>query len=379
MEISNPYIFIFSFLIIAGLIFSTPIFSYIDRNTEKKSKHNVPLDSLRYFLASFVFIAHSIGIYDYVLHGTFRGKYEEINMLAKVGVALFFAITGALFWAKIKKGNTNWVGLYKSRFFRIVPLIWFNSLIICTIIIFITKEEPTRKIYDWFDFINNNRPDFSTLNGTWIFTGGVFWTLVYEWGFYFALPILSLFAKRSFELSAGLAFCLIYIGKTFMPSIPLHYLMFFVIGMLADDISDKITISKVQLNILLSLSIGTLLYFMPYTNDVSSFSNILLFIIIFSVYKGADLFGVLSLRGFQRLGEASYSVYIMHALILYSVMKVAKLYDTLIGNENFIFISCYFLILLASSVTYRFIEKPFINLGKVQYIKSSKSNSLIEK
>lgn len=371
MQISNPYVFVFLFLVIAGLIFSLPAFKYIDSKNEKNHKHNVPLDSLRYFLASFVFIAHSIGIYDFVLHGTFRGKYEEINMLAKVGVALFFAITGALFWAKIKKGNTNWIQLYKARFFRIIPLMWFNSLIICITIILITKEVPTSSIYSWFDFINNKRPDFSSLNGSWIFTGGVFWTLVYEWGFYFALPLLSIFAKRSFELSTGLAFLLIYIGKAFIPDLPLHYLMFFVIGMLADDISDKITPTKVHLNIALALSIVTLLYYMPYTNDVSSFSNVLLFIIIFCVYKGADLFGILSIRGFKRLGEASYSIYIMHALILYSAMKVASKYDVLIGNETIIFISCYFIILLASSVTYSYIEKPFIRLGRVQYIKNT--------
>lgn len=103
MELTYPYIFVFSFLIIAGFFFSLPFFKYIDSNGYDKVSHNIPLDSLRYFLASFVFIAHSIGIYDYILHGMFRGKYAEIDLLARSGVALFFAITGMLFWGKIKE------------------------------------------------------------------------------------------------------------------------------------------------------------------------------------------------------------------------------------------------------------------------------------
>jgi peptidoglycan/LPS O-acetylase OafA/YrhL len=364
MELSYPYFFVFGFLFIAGLFFSLPIFNYMDTKLPHPKSHNIPLESIRYFLASFVFIAHSIGINDFILTGDFRGKYDQIDLLARSGVALFFAITGLLFWGKIKKGNTNWISLYVNRFFRIVPLIWFNSALICIIIIGLTREAPSIEIIKWFDFINNNRPDFTSMKGTWIFTAGVFWTLVFEWGFYFLLPALSMFARRSFEFSTLLAFILVYTGKIFFPQLQLHYLMFFVIGMLASDISDRINLKKHQLDIILSSSIALLLIFRPFPNDVSSFANVLYLIIMICINKKADIFGLLKIKGFQRLGAASYSIYIMHAVVLYSLLEFAQKNNFLFGNEKIIYISGYFAVLLVSTLTYKFIEEKFMSIDR---------------
>lgn len=365
MELTYPYLFVFCFLTVAGLFFSLPFFKYVDQKTPPNSSHNIPLDSLRYFLASFVFIAHSIGIYDHVLHGTFRGKYLEIDLLARSGVALFFAITGLLFWDKLKKKEVNWPKLYINRFFRIVPLIWFNTILIGVILFSISKEAPNQNYFKWFDFINDKKPDFTEFKNAWIFTAGVFWTLVYEWGFYFTLPALSMFSKRPLVASITISFALIYVGNFFFPKMHLHYLMFFVIGILASDISELVKLKKTHLDIILLTSIVTLLYFMPYPNDISSFSNVLFLSIMICINKKADLFGFLSIKGFQRLGLSSYSIYVMHGVILYCIIKYSFKHEFLIGNETYIFLLGYAIVLLFSTLTYKFIEDKFIEIGRM--------------
>lgn len=52
MELTYPYLFVFSFLIIAGLFFSMPIFKCVENRDSNKTSQNIPLKSLRYFLAS---------------------------------------------------------------------------------------------------------------------------------------------------------------------------------------------------------------------------------------------------------------------------------------------------------------------------------------
>lgn len=140
--------------------------------------------------------------------------------------------------------------------------------------------------------------------------------------------------------------------------------MFFVIGMIASDISDFVRIKKTHLDIILLATIVTFLFFMPYPNDISSTSSVFFLIIIVCVNKKADLFGLLSIRGFHRLGVSSYSIYIMHASIIFVIMKLSHKHNLLIGNEIIIFPLCYIITLIASTITYRIIEHNFMNLGR---------------
>lgn len=364
MFIDHPYIFSIVFLFVAGVVFSLPVFRFMDSANPQAHDHNHAMDSLRYFLASFVFISHGSRMIGHVNDGTWKSVSPELNYMATLGVSLFFCITAVLFWGKIKESNINFTKLYINRFFRIVPLIWFNSIVIIIITCVLSMSFPDWNVLYWFDPLNNNRPDFNGFRGSWALTGGVFWTLVFEWGFYFTLPFLFFFRKNKLGVSITLMFVFIYISDYILLDINFGVIMPFVIGMLAIDISERIVINKLLANTVFILSVVSLFYFLPKLQNVASISNFLMLLIMICVIKRADAFGFLKIKGFQRLGAASYSIYIMHALVLFISFKVAKKFDILNAYPSTVMVLSSMLILLISAFTYKYIEMPFIRYGR---------------
>ncbi|MEN3758950.1 acyltransferase [Aeromonas veronii] len=376
MHITHPYIYVFSFLIVAGLFFSLPTFKFIDDSSSPE--RNTPLDSIRYFLASFVFFSHAFFLRDIVLKGTWTGHTSpEIAYLAQIGVTVFFMITGYLFWNIVKKEHIDWVDLYKNRIFRITPVLFFNNLFIAAIIFYITTTLPNGNFIKWFDIINNNLSDYSAYTPTWSLTAGVRWTLVYEWGFYFSLPILALLNKKPFETVLGLLFISIYAADYLNPKIPFNFMSMFFFGMLISELSSKINTSTLILDILFVVVILIIFTMNPTVYVTSSILNPLLAIAVFCLSKGATIFGLLNIKGFKRLGQASYSIYIMHASVIFIIYKVANKFNLLTENSSSICVSIlsFTIVLFVSTLTYAIIERPFMRFGKKLKIKPYESTA----
>lgn len=108
-------------LIIALLIFSLPVFRFIDEETEAVRSNS--LDGMRFLLASFVILHHLDCLHSYITKGMWSPSSLWLTYMGKYGVALFFMTTAYLFWGKVRNKETvDWVDLYKKRFLRIVPL-----------------------------------------------------------------------------------------------------------------------------------------------------------------------------------------------------------------------------------------------------------------
>src|ERR1700761_4154599 len=86
--------------------------------------HITELDGLRALAALSVFVSHA-GLYSHYLA---TGRWELVapvfTVLGQGGVALFFMITGFLFWGRLLRahGRPDWRILYIGRVFRIGPL-----------------------------------------------------------------------------------------------------------------------------------------------------------------------------------------------------------------------------------------------------------------
>jgi peptidoglycan/LPS O-acetylase OafA/YrhL len=368
MIIPHPYFFVMSFLILAGLFFSLPVFKCFDGAENQNSSRHMSLDAIRYFLASFVFFSHSLYLYNVVINNNAWGGHTspEIAYLAEMGVTVFFMISAYLFWGIVKrsKDNMNWLELYKGRFFRIVPLVFFSTFCIIVTVTIITHEMPNKAAMDWFNVLAETKPDFSSFTNTWTLTAGVYWTLVYEWGFYFSLPLLSLFLRKPIELTISLLFLILYAGSFAFPNLPFRFIIMFIFGMLVSDLSDKIYFSARTLDILFLSTVALIFIIHPTTLTYSNSMNLLLALSLLCLVKGATVFGLLSFKGFKRLGDASFSIYIMHPLVIFICYKIAFKHQVL--NEHILVISClaYFLVLVVSLLTHQFIEKPFMTLGK---------------
>lgn len=370
MIIEFQYTYVFLFILGSAAIFTLPIFSYLDSEDDERRNHS--MDSLRGFLACFVVCTHLAAMYYLFKDNNWKNPNFKIGYLARVGVSLFFMLTGFLFWEKIKKSNNlNWAKLYQKRVLRIVPLIYFQTILCIITILIITRFNFSLKNFyqifmqslHWFDFINNDKPPINNYKNSYYLTGGVLWTLVYEWGFYFSLPILYLFRKKSKEFVFGICFIIIYGSTLIEINADLKSVLLFALGMFCSETKDYFKFKKLYLDFCLLLAIFLILIFKP-DHVVNSYLNFFYVIIIITVVNGANIFGLLSNIGLRRLGKISYSIYIIHPVILFISFLSMDKFNMLYGSNIYLFYVPLFFVLVISSLTYKWIEMPFMQIKK---------------
>ncbi|HHT3526610.1 TPA: acyltransferase family protein [Enterobacter asburiae] len=370
--VEHQYLYIFGITIFIGMIFSLPIFKYLD--DEVHEKRNTGMDGLRYFLASFVAIFHSDYFVRYITTGKWETIYNDVSYIAQFSVSIFFMITAFLFWGKVStKDNIDWVNLYKDRFFRIAPATIFTAMLSIVVILYLTNyPNPSnylhaKDVFRWMDMgLFYNYPPMNYFKDSWVFLG-VFWTLQWEWGFYFSLPLLYLFRKNGTAFVLALMFIFIYLIG-FIPAlnnIKIGVCILFVAGMLCYDLLGKIRINKITCEVILLVSIVGIFIYQP-----ELYSTTMLpwyFCMLFAICKGANLFGVLSFKGFVRLGNVSFSIYVLHSVILYTIFTWMHTSNIIKEPADFklVYLLCAFgMVCVISSLCYALIERPFINLGR---------------
>jgi peptidoglycan/LPS O-acetylase OafA/YrhL len=351
------------------------------------------IDGLRGFLAISVLFHHFIITWYWKVNGRWTRPPEDYYQnYGKVSVALFFMITGFLFIFKIMKenGKINWFEFYESRIFRIFPLYIF-AVIIITLIIFYRSDfelkvsflEIIKQYAQWGIFYGNTINNFAD---TKTIIAQVDWTLKYEWIFYISLPVLARIIMRLKQV--GSLFLLVLSILLFQKPIQFYlidtgFFIFFAIGGFSAyvnkyyEIPDSIIKSKLISSITLVSVVSTIFY--PITFDSVHVALISLFFIL--VVLGNDMFGIFSLKSSVLLGEISYSIYLLHGIILYLVFSVFDIavIETFSLQEYLIFMPliCVSAIFI-SAYTFILIEKPSINLGR-KYILSRILRSFINR
>ncbi|EOZ9303940.1 acyltransferase [Enterobacter hormaechei] len=356
-------------LIVAMLIFSLPVFKFLDDDTLPKRSNS--LDGMRFFLASMVIFHHMDCFYSYYTTGKWAPVSYFLFAAGKYGVALFFMTTAYLFWGKIRmKDSIDWVSLYKGRMLRIMPLALFSSFIAIILLFILTKpfpisNTPISNILSWFDGgIWDSKPPVTTMQRPTIALAGVTWTLKWEWMFYFTLPVMFFFNKRPLELSLSLFAFSFY----FMPAFTkdAYLWSYFFAGMLCRELKERIVLDNIKSELLLISAIIFLLVANPTLFRVPG--TIFLGVIFFSIISGGSILGLLRTKAAIRLGTVSYSLYITQGLILFPAYNLYKHFFSLsIDNNYFIFlVFCFIATCILSSITYHLIELPFMNLGKIK-------------
>ncbi|MEA5104667.1 acyltransferase [Pantoea sp. S18] len=118
---------------------------------------------------------------------------------------------------------------------------------------------------------------------------------------------------------------------------------------------------------------------LSFIDDKSAFPFILWFAVIlsaliFPLSKYNILSRILNSNPVQYLGKISYSVYLLHLIILFVMLRFFSQYKGFQLTYYVLPITVIALTVLASSVTYRFIELPFMNIAKKM---SNKKSSFI--
>lgn len=396
-----PY---FAILLACLALAALPAFRGADA-TGGSGRRTDTLDGLRGFLALGVFAVHAIVHYDYLLSGAWKPSSARFyNVAAVISVALFFMLTGFLFWNKLLKagGRPDWKALYIGRVFRLGPMYVAVVATMIAIVAYRTgfqwRQPPLQVIGQALAWLALGiLPPPPAINGyadTGTILAGVTWTLLFEWLFYFSLPLWAVFVRRGRHLafSAGaVAACLLVIlagtwnggfvsGVKPRPALLLAVLAeliamlatgMLVASLLHERIGERLRLHQARWGALALLAIALAFAAMLGARDVGMLQLLvfcpLLGTFLFVLCSGNDLFGALSWPASRRLSAMSYSIYLAQGLALVAVFAIpgVKAY-ALSGTLPFwiVNIACALALCAGSLLSYRYIEEPGIRAGK---------------
>lgn len=347
------------------------------------------IDGLRGILATAVAFHH------FVLHG-YGAKFgvaapsHFYMSLGPAAVAIFFMITGYLFWSRLlaKADSVNWAELYVNRFFRIYPLYLFLiasyfAVVLCRVHFEIDQpfKQTVFQIGQWLALgVVKNPTPFLNMDAAMSVVGPV-WSLRYEWLFYASLPILSIFARlgRPVALTASALFLVLAVDGLIAEPFR-SFLAEFLCGMLASSIMRTRPALKGDgaIRSIIACALIVAAFRVP---DIiySPVGTLLLGGFFMMIVSGTSIFGVLQTRGAHRLGNMSYSVYLLHSLVITMVMTRPAIVSYALGNNSAFWITCAFMYVttVAMSVaTFSAIERVGISIGKAAITRLNRASDV---
>jgi peptidoglycan/LPS O-acetylase OafA/YrhL len=369
--------------VFTGLVFLLAFFmasvltKHIDIPIERE--RDTQLDGLRGILALAVYICHSAAWYHFLHTGSYMqsgpGLYYQ---LAKVGVFMFFMITGYLFIGKIlreRKKGIDWTKFAISRVLRIAPLYLFA---ICSMLFIIFLESDFQlqdalhvlipDVFEWLTFTVFGAPIINNYENTLLITSHVQWTLVYEWIFYLSLPFVALALHVRvpifYLIIMSLLLASIYFNtdSLFLPSGFIGGALTALICSSYPNIKNIaikpiFSVVAIGLVILQGILFPEFAFIQP-----TKFSAPFLCASFLIIAAGNNLFGLLTTKAAKYLGKISYSIYLMHGIVLFCTFRFVLGFEFAASLSRFSFGLVMFgitvLLLLVSSVTYYLIEEP---------------------
>ncbi|MDD2881513.1 MAG: acyltransferase [Rhodoferax sp.] len=334
----------------------------------------VCIDGLRGYLAFFVFLAHSSVWYFYLHTGKWVIPPSFLyTHFGQSSVALFFMITGFLFFGKLLNGRTrpiDWLQLFVSRLLRLTPLYFIVIILLFFVVVILsngvlieTSPKLLRNIVAWLSFTIFGAPDLNGIKNTWIIVAGVTWSLPYEWKFYFSLPLIAIIiGLRPPIIYIGLSVIFLWYFEVWL--VNFHYLSF-LSGIFAALIVRSEVFCRLAKNRFLSLvAIGCLaaVLFFPTAYELAPLVLLTVFFVL--VAAGNSLFGVLIGSASRTLGELAYGIYLLQGISLFLLfnfvlglpaaraLSAAQHWMVICGLTPILITVCFFV--------FRYIEHPFM-------------------
>lgn len=357
------------------------------------------LEWLDYFRG---FCALGIMLYHYVYWEIDTAVLDASTFLGKVGVygvSMFYVLSGLTLYQvyqhKLEANYSSIRNFYIKRFFRIFPLLWI--VIIATIIL-------NRQIPDWQTLFLNFTGLFGFIkwNG-YIATGA--WSIGNELVFYALFPLFFIFSKKTNKtafwfITLVVSVLFVYFSFFKISTVdtltgqwrdyvnPLNQVPFFFGGFLIGFFFNKkkntffSQASSIYIQTILVIVAILSFIFYPVKGDlvniVTGWNRIAFILICLCLctcfYKASASLPNFIHYPLSKLGEATYSVYLIHPLVRVVTQYVSK---------HFFFMDAYFLIgvsviltIITSLLVYYLFEKKFMNLANRIIEKMETKNNL---
>lgn len=315
------------------------------------------IDGLRGYLAFGVFLHHGCIWYFFLRSGQWTEPPSALyTQLGQASVSLFFMITGFLFTGKLlhtAPAGTDWLRLYVSRVMRIAPL-WLAVKVVVVLLALAVKR---------MHLDSDNPAHLTNTASTGLMTAGVTWTLYFEWTFYLLLPWLALVLQKRPSV-LWLVLSVITVALLGWERINTIFAFTFLGGMVAAGLVRIHALQNLARSTLGSVIAVVLLVaaYACFETAYAPFPTLLLGMAFVLIAAGASLFGLLNLRLSRVFGEITFSVYLLHGLLLYIAYRLIAGLDVA-SNLSF---AAYWWVAAAvtpclvalSYVTYRYLEMP---------------------
>lgn len=288
------------------------------------------------------------------------GKVGDISFLAS-GVDLFFIISGFIIVLIQKRKSRGPLEFIIDRFVRIAPLYYILTMsVVC---IFLVYPEAFRdRVFHWNDllvsllFINHiagNYPEPMIWQG---------WTLEYEMIFYsiFSLCLLSKSTVKTSVLTISAIVVLYFLGMS-------DIMLEFCYGMISAHIfqfakkSNIISIALLIFSIVAILNVG---------NFNMNYRFIYYGIPCLAFFWSAILANDISIKPLVFIGNASYSIYLSHFIVVSFICKEFSKHLTVKSPVDvfFFYLLTVFISVFIGILTYLLVEKPMTRFFSI-YIK----------
>lgn len=333
------------------------------------------IDHLRGILAATIMVYHYIG-------WSFPGWMSPdglLSVLGYYGVAAFFVISGISLTIAYDGRLTHWsevLQFFNRRFFRIVPLYWVAA----SATIFLSGANALG--LTWEGLIANYTLSFSLGLGRSFVTGG--WSIGNEIFFYLLFPGLFWLICRSVRCAfAVFAASAVLIALWAFVVVPSglndserwwHYvsnwnqLHFFVAGLVMGRYIKPASLSRgasygalvLAMTLLAAANVTTRGDLVEYWHRM--FLSLATLLLVLSVYQINWQSSALIGRILAFLGLISYSMYLLHPVVRDAV--------TIVGiriaiSPMTVLIASVILTIFSSWLSYKIIETPGINLGRL--------------
>lgn len=335
------------------------------------------IDGARGLAAFFVFICHAAAWYYYAKTGKWAHyPVRGYGNFGQVSVVVFFMITAFLFLSKLMHAGpkgVDWMRMLVSRVLRLYPLYLFAMAVVLLIVGVETGfrlAEPGSSLLSsvghWLLFTAWGAPDLNGMKDTWLIIAGVTWSLPYEVFFYFLLPVLGVAARVPASLLL-VGVCTAIAGGLFVSALTPLLALPFLGGAVATLLSRQARFRQfaqtpwASLTVLIALAIATGLYWTAF----KAVPLILVSLAFALIASGTTVFGVLSSRSARLLGEVSYSMYLLHGVLLFCLVRWVLGPETIAGMAPAAYwgliIAMAPIVVAACLLTFSTIERPAMN------------------
>ena len=339
-----------------------------------QSRRFASLDGLRGYAAFLVYLNHSAAWYAFARTGVWDVPPTRLYAhFGRSSVAIFFMITGFLFWSKLIEGRTrpiDWRRLYVSRVLRLAPLfvlfvalLWALALAVTGLRLRVSPARAAVQTIQWLTFTIAGMPDLN-LAPTAI-VGGAAWSLPYEWWFYAALPIGAVLMRLRpavVWLAVGLAGAL---GGVWWISVSGDWPVAatFLGGITSAFLVRRPAVCRAARHPAASaLAIAALAAVTRFATAFAPVPLLLLSLAFAIIACGNTLFGVLAWSPARGLGEMGYGVYLLHGLVLFAtfglVLGIDRTAALTLTSHWLVVYACVPVVVVLSFTTFNRIEAP---------------------